>query len=118
MRKLSEIEGDDALDILADLIDPVCEIVVDQDVVTAFTSGDRMRAIKLGLKKHKKAVTTIIALLNEKDPATYRPSLLTLPAMLMELLEDEALMGLFSSQSQTEKTSFGDATENTEAEEK
>ena len=105
MRKLSEIEGDNALDILADLIDPVCEIVVDQDVVTAFTSGDRMRAIKLGLKKHKKAVTTIIALL-------------TLPAMLMELLEDEALMGLFSSQSQTEKTSFGDATENTEAEEK
>lgn len=116
--KLSEIKGDNALDVLADLIDPVCEILVDKDIETAYNSGDRMRAIKLGLKKHKRAVTTILALLNEEDPKTYKPALLMLPKMLMDVLNDEELMGLFSSQTQTEKTSFGDATENTEAENK
>ena len=106
--KLSEIKGDNALDLLADLIDPVVEIVVDQEFAKAFDSGDRIRAIKVMLKNHKKAITTILALLNEEDPETFKPDILTLPRKVIELMEDE-------SQRQTDKSSFGDATENTEA---
>ena len=116
--KLSQIQGDKALDTLADLIDPVVEIVVDKDFARACDSGDHMCAIKIAEKNHKKAITTILALLNEQDPAEFKPRLLDLPKMVMDLWNDEELMFLFQSQSQTEKTSFGDATENTEAEKK
>ena len=44
-------------------------------------------------------------------------NLLTLPQQLLEIFNDPEMEMLFQSQSQTDKTSFGSATENTEADE-
>lgn len=117
--KLSEIKGEHALDVLADIIDPVVEIVGDEEISEAIKAGKpKLLIAKLVLKGHKKSIITILALLNEKDPKTYEPSLLELPKMVLELLNDEELAKLFQSQGQMmDSAYFGSATENSKTEE-
>lgn len=100
--KLSEYEGDAALDILAELIEPVAEICADKEVAEIFRKGgSKAAAIKAIIKKHKKSITTILAVLDGKDPETYKPNLFTLPVKLLEILNDEELVKLFTFAEQT-----------------
>ena len=112
--KLSEIRGDKALDALADLIDPITEIVSDEEVQKIHNSDAPMIAlVKPIVKNHKKAITTILAILDGADPETYEVSLLTLPKKVLEILNDEEVTSLFKSQGQnTEEASSGSASEN------
>lgn len=112
MRKLSEIKGEDALDILADLIEPMAEFTEDDLFVKYVRSGNHIQAVRRAIKGHKRAVLTVMALLEGEDVKTYSPSILRLPAMLIELFNDPDLVALFQS-AETE-TSSGSATENTE----
>lgn len=113
--KLSDIRGEKALDVLADLLEPAAEIVQDKAVVAAFDGGDNvLAAVKAAIKNHKKAVITILAITEGENPATYQPNVLSLPMKLIEILNDEELMGLFTSQGQTESTSSGSVSENIE----
>lgn len=117
--RLSEIEGEQALDILADIIDPIAEIATDEEF------GEMMRAkvpkihlVKKMLKDHKKSVIAIMAALDGEKPETYRFNLLTLPMKILEIVNDPEVEQLFQSQSQmTELPSSGSVTENTEGEE-
>ena len=113
--KLSDIKGEQALDILADLIDPVSEIAQDEKVVALIRTGKRLDAVKVLLKDHKKTVMEILAYLNGEGPKTYSPSLLSLPVMVLNILNDPELADLFTPGD--EVTSSGSHTESTEAEE-
>ena len=116
--KLSEIKGEQALDVLADLIEPASEIMTDKMVVATAKSGQKLRAIRLAIKNHKKAVIEILAALDGADVDNYEVNVLTLPAKLLEIFNDPMVMSLFTSQGQkTEKTSSGSAMENIEGEE-
>lgn len=118
MQKLREIKGEKALDVLADLLEPVCDISTDSELVSELQSGSKVKGVQLMLKNHKKAVLTIFAILNEEDPATYEPNLIELPKTLLEAFNDPELVSLFISQGQSaEQTSSGSVTENTEASE-
>ena len=113
--KLSEIKGEQALDVLADLIEPASEIMTDKMVAATAKSGQKMRAIKLAIKNHKKAVIEILAALDGADVDNYEVNVLTLPAKLLEIFNDPMVMNLFSSQvEKTEKTSSTPAMENIE----
>ena len=112
MRKLSEIKGEDAIDILADLIEPVAEFAQDKQFVALVRSGDKMTAVRHALKTHKKAVIRAMAIIEGENPDRYAPPLLRLPAMLLEGFNDPELIALF--QSEQTVTSSGSATENTE----
>ena len=116
--KLSEIKGEQALDVLADLIEPASEIMTDKMVVASAKNGQKMRAIKLAIKNHKRAVIEILAALDGAEADEYEVNVLTLPAKLLEILNDPLVMGLFTSQGQNlEKTSSGSAMENIEGKE-
>ena len=115
--KLSDIEGEQAIDVLADLLEPASEIMTDKEFVSTFRTGDKLKAISRALKNHKQAVIAILAITDGADPKTYKPKLLTLPAKLLELLNDPEIIGLFQSQGQEDKTSSGSATVNIEAKE-
>jgi hypothetical protein len=115
--KLSDIKGEKALDVLADLLEPAAEIMGDKEVEAAYNSGQVLKAVKVAIKNHKKAVLNVLAITEGEDPETYQPNVFSLPAKLLEILNDPEIMGLFSWQGQTEKTSSGSATENTEADE-
>lgn len=119
MQKLREIKGEKALDVLADLLDPICEIVTDEEVTSELQQGSKVRGVSLMLRNHKKSVLTIFAILDDKDPETYEPNLIELPQMLLEAFNDPELLSLFISQGQSvEQTSSGSVMENTEATEK
>lgn len=114
MRKISEIRGEDALDVLADLLDPVSEICVDEKVVDLFKDKEvknkKLKIATLILRKHKKAIIKILAILEGVNPDEYKPSLAILPVHVLQLLNDPDVIAVF--QSAGLETSSGSATEN------
>lgn len=115
MRRLSEYRGEEALDVLADLIEPAAEIMQDKQLATLFREKNMAAAAKVALKNHKKAVLSILARLEDEDPDTYAPSVFALPLKLLEILNDPELVNLFTSQGQNEaQTTSGSATANIE----
>ncbi len=116
--KLSEYKGEDALDILADLIEPAAEIMTDPEIISAFR-GDvpKTKIARLIIKGHKSAIISVLAALERENPEEYakKMNLFTLPAKLVELFNDPELINLFTLQGQeTEGTSSGSATESIE----
>lgn len=108
--KLSDIKGEQALNAMADLIDPVSEIAQNKILVGLIRAKNYAEAVKLGLKKHQKAILAILAILNQQDVETYEPSLAEIPKMLLDLFNDKELLDLFSSQAeQTNETSSSSA---------
>ena len=114
--KLSDIKGERALEVLADLIEPMASIMSDEIFVADVRAGKKLLAIKRLLKEHKTEVVEVLAVLHGEDPTEYQVNLLTLPLTLLEILNDPDVMELFQSQEQNMgATSFGPATETTEA---
>ena len=95
MRKLSEIKGEEALDVLAEIIEPAAEIFTDENVKKALKSESRIKAAKIILKDHKKAILALMAALEETPVEEYKPTLLALPALISEVLNDPELNSLF-----------------------
>ena len=95
MRKLSEIKGEEALDVLAEIIEPAAEIFTDENVKKALKSESRIKAAKIILKDHKKAILTLMAALEETPVEEYKPTLLALPALTIGVLNDPELNSLF-----------------------
>lgn len=120
--KLSEIRGEAAIDAIADIIDPVMDILADEEIQAEIKSGKpRAMLVKPILKLKKKEILTILAILNGEEPATFNPNLIQLPVMLLGLLneieENKELADLFQSQRQMkEGVSFGVVTDSTKAE--
>lgn len=114
--KLSEIKGERALSVIADLIDPIKELVQDKRFKATINEGTRLDVVKYLLKEHAKTVLTILALINDEDPEKYQPTLIELPKLVLELVSDPDVASLFTSQSQSEQlASSGSVTENTGA---
>ena len=112
--KLSEYQGEAALDILADMIEPAGEIMSDKEIGDVFKKN-RFRAIGLAIKKHKKAVMQILATIDGVPVDEYKCNVFTLPVKILELLNDPDLIQLFTYQGQTgDANSSGSASENTE----
>jgi uncharacterized membrane protein YcjF (UPF0283 family) len=112
MRKLSEIKGEDAMDVLADLIEPIAEFSTDKEFIELIRKGDKIKAVSHAIKTHKKAVLTVMAILEGVNIEEYNPSLIRLPALLLEVFNDPELVELFPSAETV--TSSGSATEITE----
>ncbi len=114
LRSLTEIRGDEALDMVADLLEPATEIMSDKDVEIAYKTS-MVKAISIAIKNHKKAVKTILALVEGEDPNTYEPSVAIIPARIYQILTDPVLQDLFTLPNQkSEEATFGSVSENTE----
>ena len=112
--KLSEYQGEEALDILSGLIEPAGEIMSDKEIGEVFKKN-RFKAIGLAIKNHKKAVIQIVAAMDGVPVDEYKCNVFTLPVKILELLNDPALVQLFTYQGQTgDANSSGSASENTE----
>lgn len=100
---LSDFRGEDALEVLADLIDPASAIMADEKVRDAYKSGNTIGAVKAAIKNHKKDVIKVMATLDGKDPddAEYLSTItiLSLPIKLLALFNDPEVQMVFQSQS-------------------
>lgn len=92
--KLSEIKNEDAIELWANLVDPISVIVLDEDVKKETT---RLKQIGVALKKHKKEVITILALLDGVPVDEYECNAVTLPKTIIEVLNDEEIQDFLES---------------------
>jgi len=100
MKKLSAYRDEEALDLLADLLEPAAMIMADPDVADALKSGNRMKAIKKAVKAHKPQVMEVLAIMEGVPVEEYHCNVLTVPMRLLEILNDDDLIAVFTSQAQ------------------
>lgn len=115
MKKLSEYKNEEALDLLADLLEPVSLIFGDAEVVNSLKNKSRLMAIKDIIKRHKKETLQMLAILDGVPVEEYECTIFTLPLKLLDIFNDEELQTFFGLQSpKMEDESFGSVMENTE----
>lgn len=108
MKKLSEYKDEEALELLADILDPVAEIAQDKEVQEGFKkdSGKTLaQIVSLVVKGHTEAVMRIMAALDGVPFEDYHCNVLTLPMTLMQIINDPDLRAFFVSQGQTDSSS-------------
>ena len=109
MKKLSEYKDEEALDLLADILSPTVEIMQDEAVQKFFNKGDENMTVAdvvtLVIKAHKKAVMQIMAALEGVPSEEYHCNIFTLPAQLMQVVNDPDLRAFFALQGQTDSAS-------------
>ena len=109
MKKLSEYKDEEALDLLADILSPTVEIMQDEAVQKFFNKGDENMTVAdvvtLVIKTHKKAVMQIMAALEGVPSEEYHCNIFTLPAQLMQVVNDPDLRAFFALQGQTDSAS-------------
>lgn len=111
--KLSDIKGDRVLDVIADIIDPIANMVQDKDVAAMFKReavpegmdardffAKRMRkGLPVLLKGHKADIIAIMAAIDGVTPEQYAESL-DFPKLftdVVELVTDDAFLDFLSS---------------------
>ena len=115
MRKLSEYRGEDALDILAEILTPAVNIMQDEEVVSYFNGDSKKLAdvATLIVRKYKKDVLNILSIMNEEEE--YNPNVFELLNDVIDILNDEVLVDFFDTQAQKiGNEPFGSATVITE----
>lgn len=120
MKKLSDYQGDEAIELWADLLEPMTKILGDNEVQKVITSGKpKLLIAKEILKSHKKESTEILLRI-DPEPINGLNIILRLIALLADIGENEEIRGFFgyAEQAHTENESFGSVTENTEDSEK
>ena len=116
--KLTEIKDEAALDLIADLIDPVSEIASDKRIIELIKKGDRKAVIKALIKNHKKSIIEILAACEGVPVEEYHINVLSLPIKLVQLFNDPDLIDFFVSAGLMEDPLHStDTSENIEAQE-
>ena len=121
--RLSDFKGEEALDVLADIIEPLTLILADSEIQKLAKSGEKVPPIKYvkpAIKNHKKEIIEVLARLDNKSVEEYSKTmnLLTLPKQVLDLISDPEVQSLFHSQEGcqvTQLASSSPATATTEA---
>ena len=106
--KLSDIKGERAIEVIADLIEPVANIATDKECADLFSvrpvkGEDKnvsarkhlVKKVPLLLRTHKRDVIQIIATIDGKSVDDM--NLFSITAALIGIVKDEALIELFTS---------------------
>lgn len=112
--RLSDFKDEKAIEVVADLLEPIFNIVSNAENAKAKDNGLIQFAAAM-LKNNSKDVKNMLAILDDKDPSEYHCNAATVMIDVVNMLSDEELMQLFGLQRQT-VTSAGSASENTEVE--
>ena len=110
-RKLSDFKGEDAIEVLADIIEPFAYIMADSDIQKLAKEATENKGkiqpiqyIKIALKNHKHEVLEILARIHEMPVDEYEKTVnvITLPMEILAIVNDEAIKSLFTSHRQTD----------------
>lgn len=114
--------NEENLDLFADLMEPLAEILTDEAVTSAFKGegGKPIKAVKAAIKEHHRAIIEILAALEGVDADSYVvPPPAALLMKIMNLINDPDVQSLFTLQGQTDiAASSGSATETTQENDK
>ena len=111
--RLSEIKGERVFDVIADIIEPACNIAQDKEAAKLFDRSEKrpdgmsakdfaLQRVKASMpslmRSHKKDLVAILAAIEGVDPAEYMESV-TMPTVIkgvFEMLTDEDLLPFLS----------------------
>ncbi len=116
MKKLSDYKGDEAIELWADLLDPLTVVLGDKKIQNIIQSGKpKLLIAKEILKKHKKEATQILLRI-DPEPIDGLNIVLRLVTVLADIGENEELKSFFgyAEQEKTESEFGGSPTESTE----
>ena len=119
-KKLVDYQGEEALELWADLFEPLANILGDKEVAKVFRQGkNKLKIAQTILKTHKADITEILLRVDDA-PINGLNLVFRVMGFLLELENAEEFQGFFGSSSAEKKqnASSGSATANTEAEEK
>lgn len=99
MRKISQLQREEAIEVLGNIIEPTATILVDKDVRKIITGGGApIKAVKIICKKYAHEIIEVMAGIEGVSPDEFECNVFTLPVMLLEVLNDEELKDFFTSQ--------------------
>lgn len=116
MKRLSDYKGEDALELWADLLEPITSIFADKEMIASFRSNKpKMLVAKDILSKHKKEAKEILLRI-DPSPLDGLNIVTRLVAILADIGDNEDIKPFFVSavQEKTEHESSGSPTESTE----
>jgi len=97
--KITDFKNEDAIELIADLIEPTANIFSDKDIQKAIGAGkSKLIVAKMALKTHKDDIMTILATLNGQDVKDYNCNPISVLKDLLAILDDAELMDFFSEQ--------------------
>lgn len=113
--KLSNYTNEEAIDLLADIIEPTSKIFGDKNVAAAVQrKATKLEIVKIALKNHKKEIVEILARLSGQAVADYKCNIITITTDILEILNDKELVDFFTLQgAMMDAESSGSATEST-----
>lgn len=99
MGRILDTRGDESYDVLAELLDPISEIMQDEKITSIMKTnggGTKLDLVKAILRDHKDSATAIMAIDDGKTIEEERNSLsvFTLPARLLRLMAVPAIRDL------------------------
>lgn len=114
--KLSEIRKYDAVDTLADILEPVANILGSPETKENYEKAtNRIQQVRALLKGHSKEWIQILARLDQVSEEEYDCDIFELPKRILEVLRNPMIQDFFKSQGLNMGVTFsGSATENTE----
>jgi hypothetical protein len=92
--KLSDYKNEDAIEVIADIIEPLSVIFTDEEIKN---EKNRMKAIAKALKKYKKEVIQILARIDGVSVNEYECNALTLPIKVLEVMNDKEVQDFLES---------------------
>lgn len=116
--RLSDYKGEDALDLIADLMEPVGRILEDKKFQSAVEAVDStaglLKVAKTLLKSHKGECIEILARIDDTPVEEYQPTVFELTKSVVDLIGDPQVQELFISQGQIkDAANSGSATAST-----
>lgn len=97
MKKLSDYEGDEAIELWADLLEPVTKLIADDEVRKIYKSGQpRIKIAQEILKSHADVVTGILQRI-DPEPINGLNVITRFAALLTDISQMPELKDFFSS---------------------
>lgn len=117
MKRLSDYQGEDAIELWADLLDPISDILTDAEVAKVVKSGQPPISIaKTILKNHKESAAQVLLRI-DPEPLDGLNIIMRLVVILSEIGQRSELRAFFGYAEQARSEYSGSVTESTEANE-
>lgn len=100
MSRLTELQNEQAAEMLAEIIEPAATIFADTDVRDALKES-KMSGVKTAMKKHSKELIDLLAIIDGADRETYSVNAIQIVSKTLAILSDKELVQAFTLQAQT-----------------
>lgn len=115
MRRLSDFKGEKGIEIAAEVLAVIMEILTDEKNRVQEAEQNKIKMFTSFMRNSPKEMKKIFAILSEEDAETFECNGAEALANILILANDPILVSLFTSQRQTGAAkSSGSASENTE----